>query len=52
METETVQIKVKMSLINEIRNIKPEFKEIPATYIVDMALRHFRDELKKESEAS
>jgi hypothetical protein len=48
---ETVQIRVKMNLINEIRNIKPEFKEIPATYIVDIALRHFRDELKKESEA-
>jgi len=37
----TTQIKVKDSLITEIRKKHPEWKEIPAVYLIDQILRLF-----------
>jgi hypothetical protein len=46
IEEETIQVKVKMALINKIRSLKPEYKEIPAVYLVDQVLRLFIGDLE------
>jgi hypothetical protein len=48
-EETTIQIKVKYTLIDQVRKLHMDYKEIPAVYIVDTAMRHFIEELKKEA---
>jgi hypothetical protein len=47
-EEQIIQIKVKTALIDQVRKLHMDYKEIPAVYIVDTAMRHFIEELKKE----
>jgi len=45
---EIIQVKVKQAWIDKIREINADYKNIPAVYIVDNAVKHFLDELQKK----
>lgn len=47
-EKQVIQVKVDMDVLKAIRDLNSDYKEIPAVYIVDIALRHFLDELKEK----
>lgn len=44
---ETVTIRISKSLIEEIRNRKPDWQSVNATLIVDIVLRKYTKELEK-----
>jgi hypothetical protein len=49
-ERDVISVNISKSLIETLRKLKPSWKEIPATYIVDMLLREKLDEFKRRNE--